>query len=92
METGSDFSLNFGQHGKRLHSFWVSTIIHHGRKSSQELKQVKNLKAGSDAETLEGKGASYWLVPHDLLSLLSQRTRDQQPRDGTTNEGLGPLP
>jgi hypothetical protein len=27
-----------------------------------------------------------------LLSLLSYRTQDYQPRDGTTNNGLGPPP
>jgi hypothetical protein len=33
----------------------------------------------------------YWLAPHGLLSWLSYRTQDHQPRDGTTHNGLGPL-
>jgi hypothetical protein len=27
------------------------------------------------------RGAVHWLVPHGLLSLLSYRTEDHQPRD-----------
>jgi hypothetical protein len=38
------------------------------------------------------KGAAYWLAPHGLLGLLSYRTQDHQPRDGTTHNGLGPPP
>ena len=35
------------------------------------------------------RGVAYWLALHDLLSLLlSYRTKDQQPRDGTTHNGL----
>jgi hypothetical protein len=37
-------------------------------------------------------GAAYWLALHGLLSLLSYRTQDHQPRDGTTHSGLGPPP
>ena len=38
------------------------------------------------------RGAVYWLVPRGLLSLLSYRTQDQQPRDGTTCDVLGTPP
>ena len=31
--------------------------------------------------------AAYWLVQAGLLSLLSYRTQDHQPRDGTTHNG-----
>ena len=34
--------------------------------------------------------AVYWLALHYLLRLLSYRTQDHQPRDGTTRKGLGP--
>ena len=61
----------------------------HGMKSGQELKQGRNLKAGADAEAMER--AAYWLASTGLLSLLSYRTQDHQPRDGTTHNGLGPL-
>jgi hypothetical protein len=33
---------------------------------------------------------TYWLASPGLLSLLSYRTHDYQPRDGTTHNGLGP--
>ena len=36
------------------------------------------------------RGAAYWLAPHGLLSFLSYRTQDYQPRDGITHRGLGP--
>jgi hypothetical protein len=34
------------------------------------------------------RGAAYWLAFHGLLSQLSDRTQDHQPRDGTTHHGL----
>jgi hypothetical protein len=37
-------------------------------------------------------GAAYWLASLGLLSLLSYRTQDYQPRDGTTHHGLGASP
>ena len=33
------------------------------------------------------RGSAYWLAPHDVLSLLSYRIQDHQPRDGTTHSG-----
>ena len=36
------------------------------------------------------RGAAYWLAPHGLLSLLSYRTQDHQPRDGPTHNGQNP--
>ena len=33
------------------------------------------------------KGAAYWLASPGLLSLLSYRIQDSQPRDGTTHNG-----
>ena len=38
-------------------------------KSKQELKESRILEAGAEAKAMEG--ASDWLVPHGLLSLLS---------------------
>jgi hypothetical protein len=39
------------------------------------------------------KGAVYyWLAHHGLLSLLSYRTQEHQPRDGPTHSEMGPLP
>jgi hypothetical protein len=36
------------------------------------------------------RGATCWIASPGLLSLLSYRTQDHQPRDGTTYNGLGP--
>jgi hypothetical protein len=36
------------------------------------------------------RGAAYWIAPNGLLSLLSYRSQDQQPRDGTTHDWLDP--
>mgnify|MGYP001058360618 CR=1 FL=1 len=36
------------------------------------------------------RGASYWLAHQGLLNLLSYRTQNHQPKDGTTHYGLGP--
>jgi hypothetical protein len=33
----------------------------------------------------------YWLASPGLLSLLSYRTQDYQPRDGPTHKGPSPL-
>jgi hypothetical protein len=43
-------------------------------------------KAGADAEAMEG-----WMFFTGLLSLLSYRIQDYQPRDGTTHKGPFPL-
>ena len=38
------------------------------------------------------RGAAYWLACHGLLSLLSYRTQEHQPRNGTThNSGPSPI-
>jgi hypothetical protein len=38
------------------------------------------------------RGVAYWLAILDLFSLFSYKTQDDQPRNGTTFHGLGPLP
>jgi hypothetical protein len=51
-------------------------------------------EAGADAEAMEGcslLACFPWLAPPGLLSLLSYRTQDYQPRDGTTHKGPFPL-
>lgn len=52
--------------------------------SSREVSQ--ELQAGIDAETME----EYWLVPYDLLNLLSYAIQDHHPRGGTTYCETGP--
>lgn len=53
-----------------------------------EESQGRNLEAGSDAEAMEEyclQACSSWLAQPS-----SYRTKDHQPRDGTTHRGLGP--
>ena len=38
---------------------------------------------------LPWKGVAFWLALHGLLSMLSYRTQDYHPRDGTIHHGLG---
>jgi hypothetical protein len=45
--------------------------------------------AGADVEAMEG--CFYWLASPGLLSLLSYRTQDYQPRDGPTHKRPFPL-
>ena len=70
------------QGGKGFLGLHFHTIVHHWRKSGQELKQNKNLQAGADAEVMEG--AANWLPLPGLLSLLPYRTKNCN--------GLGPQP
>jgi len=46
-------------------------------------------EAGADAEVMED--VTHWFVSPGLLSLLSYRTQDYQPRDGPTHKGPFPL-
>ena len=46
-------------------------------------------QAGADAEPWTD--VLYWLASPGLLSLLSYRTQDYQPRDGPTHKGPFPL-
>ena len=53
----------------------------------------KAVKAGTWRQELMQRPwrcAAYWLAPHGLLSLLSFRCQDHQPRNGTTHNG--PVP
>jgi hypothetical protein len=58
--------------------------------SGQELKQVRNLETGADAQAVQG--AAYWFTFHGLLRQLSYRTLDHRPRDATTHNTLVPPP
>lgn len=76
--------------GKGLLCLHFHITVHHHKKSGQELKQAKSLKAGADAQAMEVCPCR--LVPHDLLSLLSYGTPDYQSRNGLAHNGLGPPP
>lgn len=56
----------------------MSYILHPSpslKKSGQELKQSGFLIARADTEAMGwGWGAAYWLVPQELLTLLSHTT------------------
>jgi hypothetical protein len=57
------------------------------RKSELELKQVRE----QELMQRPWRDVPYWLASPGLLSLLSYKTQDYQPRDGTTHKGPFPL-
>jgi hypothetical protein len=59
------------------------TAVDHHRKSGLELKQVRK----QELMQRPWRDATYWLASPGLLSLLSYRIQDYQPRDGTTQQG-----
>jgi hypothetical protein len=61
--------------------------VHHQRKSGLELKQVRE----QELMQRPWRDVLYWLASPGLLSLLSYRTQDYQPRDGPTHKGPFPL-
>jgi hypothetical protein len=63
------------------------TAVYHQTESGLELKQVRN----QELMQRPWRDVSYWLASPGLLSLLSYRTQDYQPRDGTTHKGPYPL-
>jgi hypothetical protein len=69
--------------GKCLFSLHFHTAVHHQRKSGLELKQVKK----QELMQRPWRDVTYWLPSPGLLSLLSYRTQDYHPRDGTTHNG-----
>jgi hypothetical protein len=48
--------------GKGLLGSHFHIVVHHGRKSGQELKQGRNLEAGADAEAMEGCCLLAWFT------------------------------
>jgi hypothetical protein len=69
-----------------LFSLYFHIAVHHQRKSGLELKQVWK----QELMQRPWRDVPYWLASLGLLSLLSYRTQDYQPRDGTTHNGMGP--
>jgi hypothetical protein len=57
------------------------------RKSGLELKQVKK----QELVQRPWRDVPYWLASPGLVSLLSYRTQDYQPRDGPAHKGPFPL-
>jgi hypothetical protein len=74
--------------GKGLFSLYFYVAVHHHRKSGLELKQVRK----QELMQRPWRDVTYWLASPGLLSLLSYRTQDYQPRDRTTHKGTSPFP
>jgi hypothetical protein len=73
--------------GKDLFSLYFHIAVHHQRKSGLELKQVRE----QELMQRPWRDVTYWLASPGLLSFLSYRTQDYQPRDCTTHNGSSPL-
>jgi len=75
---------------ERVYSAYTSTLLFN--KGSQDRNSHR---AGSRRQELmqrPWRDVTHWLASPGLLSLLSYRTQDHQPRDVTTHNGLGPPP
>jgi hypothetical protein len=72
---------------ERVYSAYTSTVVFITKGS-----QGRNTsRAGTWRQELmqrPWRGAAYWLASPGLLSLLSYRTLDHQPRDGPTHNGM----
>ena len=87
------------QHTWFLSQGFYSCTKHHDQEASWGGKGLFSLhfrtgtqagqEAGADAEAMEG--CSLLACLPGLLSLLSYRTQDYQPRDGPTHKGTSPL-
>jgi hypothetical protein len=67
---------------EKVYSAYTSTLLFI-TKGSQDRNSHR---AGTWREEMMGV-AAYWLASPALLSLLSYRTQNHQPRDGTTHNG-----
>jgi hypothetical protein len=73
---------------ERVYSAYTFHIaVDHQRMSGLELKQVRK----QELKQRPWRDVTYWLASPGFLSLLSYRTEDYQPRDGTTQKGTSPL-
>jgi hypothetical protein len=61
--------------------------MYHQRKSGLELKQVRK----QELMQRPWRDVPYWLAFAGLVSLLSYRTQNNQPRDGPTHKRPFPL-
>jgi hypothetical protein len=77
---------------ERVYSTYGSISLYIIKGSQHRNSQPgKNLEAGAD-DARPQRRATYWLVLHDVFSLCSYRSKDHQPRVGTTHNGLDPPP
>ena len=69
---------------ERVYSDYTFHIaVDHHKMSGLEFKQVRK----QELMQRSWRDVTYWLVSTGLLSLLSYRTQDYQPRDVTTHNG-----
>ena len=69
---------------ERVYSAYTFHIaVDHQRMSGLELKQVRK----QELMQRPWRDVLYWLASPGLLSLLSNRTQNYQPRDGPTHKG-----
>ena len=82
-----------GPKGKLERQRFIQLTFPHHNPSVKEVRPGNQARipseAGAGAVLME---AGYWQGLHSLFSLLSSRTEDHQPRDGTTHGELGTLP
>jgi hypothetical protein len=72
---------------ERVYSAYTfHSAVNHQRVSGLEPKKVRK----QELMQRPWRDVTYWLASPDLLSLLSYRTQDYQPRDGTTHKGPFP--
>ena len=68
---------------ERVYSPYTSMFLLLTTKGSQD-------RNSNMAGSWRQRGAAYWLASSSLLSLLSYRTQDYQPRHGITDHRLKP--
>ena len=77
---------------KGLFGLHFHIVVEHQRKSGEEFKHSRHLKAGVVAEATRVGGLLLTGLPYMSCPACCYGTQDHQPRDGTTHNGLGPLP
>jgi hypothetical protein len=71
---------------ERVYSAYTSTLLFITN-GSQEWNSHRVGTWRQELMQRPWKNVTYWLASPGLLSLLSHRTQDYQPRDGTTHNG-----
>jgi hypothetical protein len=71
---------------ERVYSVYISTLLFI-TKGSHDRNSYREKSWRQDMMQRPWRDAAYWLASPGLLSLLSYRTQDHQPRDGTSHSG-----
>jgi hypothetical protein len=74
---------------ERVYSAYTSTLLFI-TKESQDRSSHRVEILRQEWMQKPWRNAAYWLASPGMLSLLSYRTQDYQPRDGVTHNELGP--